>query len=396
MALWEEKPVVAAYLLGTDRIKMVVWDLRELLQSVGRLRTRPPDWVDPFNFGRFMEAKRRRMETFLQEQLRVVAASARDTAERQARLRQGLAALPDPSPETVQASFVPTSMSLGPLEPLPPGETAKARSRSARKRRAREFRRLEQLGLHEPKRPREDWTLPESTDVGAAGDHRGVGLRLTSDRPLVRPSPPHTEVTPAQLPVDTAQPATDTTQPTVETQETRTVNIVEPEPEPQPSTSAAAYGVFARLGPRPPVIQLEIDSSDEELGKYSPASEEHEDEEDVPPVAPKPILKPPSRTVVIRPDDGAPPPGRRLSYVAETRDDSGRMSPVKFAPPPGRKKLKSHRMQRIAKMPPWERSWYDEKGQYRLPRGFIPPGSNKPPEITGLTPPTKAGRSGSR
>jgi hypothetical protein len=121
LALWEEKPFVAAYLLGTDRIKMVVWDLRELLQSVGRLRNRPPDWIDPFNFGRFMEAKRCRMETFLQEQLRVAAASARDTAERQARLQQGLAALLDPSPETVRASFVPTLMSLGPLEPLPPG-----------------------------------------------------------------------------------------------------------------------------------------------------------------------------------------------------------------------------------------------------------------------------------
>ncbi len=273
LALWEEKPIVAAYLLGTNRIKMVVWDLRELLQSVGRLRTRPPDWVDPFNFGRFMEAKRRRMENFLQEQLRVAAASARDTAERQARLRQGLAALPDPSPDTVRASFVPTLMSLGPLEPLPPGESAKARSRSARKRRAREYRRLEQLGLHEPKRPRESWTLPESTEVGAAGDHLGVGLRLVSDRPQVRPSPSHTEVAPAQPPEDTAQPAT-TAQPTVETQETRTVNIVEPEPEPEPSTSAAAYGIFARLGPRPPVIQLEIDSSDEDLGKYSPASEE--------------------------------------------------------------------------------------------------------------------------
>jgi hypothetical protein len=188
--------------------------------------------------------------------------------------------------------------------------------------------------------------------------------------------------------VDTAQPAADTTQPAVETQETRTVNIVEPEP--QPSTSAAAYGVFARLGPRPPVIQLEIDSSDEDLGKYSPASEEHENEEDVPPIAPKPILKPPSRTVVIQPDDGAPPPGRRLSYAAETRDDSGRVSPVKFAPPPGRKKLKSYRMQRIANMPAWERRQYDEKGRFQPPRGYTPPGSYKPPEITSLTPPTKS------
>jgi hypothetical protein len=212
-------------------------------------------WVDPFNFGLFMEAKRRRMEKFLQEQLRVAAASARDTAERQARLLQGLAALPKPSQDTVRASFVPSLMSLDPLEPLPPGETSKARSHSARKRRAREFKRLEELGLHEPKRPRESWVLPESTEVGAAGDRLGLGLRLSSDRPPVSPSPSHTEVAPAQPPEATAQPAI-ATQPTVDAQETRTVNIVEPEPEPQPSTSAAAYGVFARLGPRPPVIHI--------------------------------------------------------------------------------------------------------------------------------------------
>jgi hypothetical protein len=155
---------------------MVVWDLRELLQSVGRLRTRPPEWVDPFNYGLFMEAKRRRMEKFLQEQLRVAAASVRDTAERQARLLQGLAALPEPSPDTVRASFVPTLMSLDPLEPLPPGETSKARSRSARKRRAREFKWLEELGLREPKRIRESWVLPESTEVGAAGDRMGSSI----------------------------------------------------------------------------------------------------------------------------------------------------------------------------------------------------------------------------
>jgi hypothetical protein len=227
--------------------------------------------------------------------------------------------------------------------------------------------------------------MPESTDAGAAGDRLGVDLRLSSDRPPVRPSPPHTEVTPAQPPEDTAQPAT-ATQLAVDTQETRTVNIVESEPEPQPSTSAAAYGVFARLGPRPPVIQLEIDSSDEDLGKYSPASEEPEDEEDVPPpVAPKPILKPPSRTVVIRPEDGAPPPRKRLSYAPETRDDTGRVSPVRFAPPPGRKKLKARRLQRIAQMPQWERRHYDERGQFQPP-----PGSYTPPEITGLTPPTES------
>jgi hypothetical protein len=403
LALWEERPIVAAHLLGTDRIKMVVWDLRELLQSVGRLRTTPPDWVDPFNYGQFMEAKRRRMEKFLQEQLRVAAASVRDTTERQARLLQGLAALPEPSPDTVRASFVPALMSLGPLGPMPPGESYKARSRSQRKRRAREFKRLEELGLHEPKRPRESWVLPELTEVGAAGDRQGSSLRPGSDRPPVGPSPPHTDVAPAPLPEATVQPAA--TQPPVEPQETRTVNIVEPEPEPQPSTSAAAYGqpepqpstsaaaygVFARLGPRPPVVQLEIDSSDEDLGKYSPASEEPEDEEEIPPpVVPRPILKPPSRTVVIRPEDNAPPRERRVSYALETRDDTGRVSPLRLAPPPGRKKLKSHRLQRLDQMPQWERRHYDDRGQYQPPRGYTPPGSYTPPEITGLTPPTES------
>jgi hypothetical protein len=94
--------------------------------------------------------------------------------------------------------------------------------------------------------------------------------------------------------------------------------------------------------------------------------------------------------VVIRPEDDAPPRERRLSYALETRDDTGRVSPVRFAPPPGRKKLKSHRLQRLDQMPQWERRHYDERGQYQPPRGYTPPGSYTPPEITGLTPPTES------
>jgi hypothetical protein len=135
------------------------------------------------------------------------------------------------------------------------------------------------------------WGLPETIGEWVL-DSLPIGPRIA----LLR----HT-LTSLPLSLPLTQPSQPWTPPSppMETQETRTVNIVEPEPEPQPSTSAAAYGVFSRLGPRPPVIQLEIDSSDEDLGKYSPASEVHEEEEDVPPIAPKPILKPPSRTIVI-------------------------------------------------------------------------------------------------
>jgi hypothetical protein len=37
-------------------------------------------------------------------------------------------------------------------------------------------------------------------------------------------------------------------------------------------------------------------------------------------------------------------------------------------------------------MPPWERRFYDEARNYGF-KGYTPPGSYKPPEITGLTPP---------
>jgi hypothetical protein len=47
-------------------------------------------------------------------------------------------------------------------------------------------------------------------------------------------------------------------------------------------------------------------------------------------------------------------------------------------------------MQRIANMPKWERRRYDEKGRFQPLRGYTPPGSYKPPEITGLTPPTES------
>jgi hypothetical protein len=58
-------------LLRTEHIKMIVWELQELLLSMGCLRMTPQDhdWVDPFNYGWFMEAKRHRIELFLQEQL---------------------------------------------------------------------------------------------------------------------------------------------------------------------------------------------------------------------------------------------------------------------------------------------------------------------------------------
>jgi hypothetical protein len=51
---WEADPSIARNLLGTDRIRSVIWDLREFLQSIGRLRTTPEGWVDPYNYGLYM------------------------------------------------------------------------------------------------------------------------------------------------------------------------------------------------------------------------------------------------------------------------------------------------------------------------------------------------------
>ncbi len=45
---------IARNLLGTYRIGSVIWDLQEFLQSIGRLRTTPEGWVDPYNYGLYM------------------------------------------------------------------------------------------------------------------------------------------------------------------------------------------------------------------------------------------------------------------------------------------------------------------------------------------------------
>jgi hypothetical protein len=129
---------------------MIVWDLREFLNTAGRLRDVPEDWVDPFNHAQFMEAKRRRVQAHLQAQLQVAASTTASSAEQEAKLRQGLTALPSANDSAVVASFAPVFASLGPPLIVPEGETQKARSRSARRRRVREYQRLERLGLRKP------------------------------------------------------------------------------------------------------------------------------------------------------------------------------------------------------------------------------------------------------
>ncbi len=136
---------------------------------------------------------------------------------------------------------MPALMSLGPLNPPPPGEYTKARSRRVRKRRAKEYLRLEALSLRErsPKvfPPLE---LSEEADMGAARDQRGPGDSFGSEAPLVGPTPPHDT---ASSQVDQPPPPS-STQP----QETWTVTLIAAEL--QPSMSRVAYGtdVFARLG----------------------------------------------------------------------------------------------------------------------------------------------------
>jgi hypothetical protein len=136
------------------------------------------------------------------------------------------------------------------------------------------------------------------------------------------------------------------------------------------------------------VVPLEIDSSDEDLGKYSPATPEHEEvEEDPPQLVTRPILRSPTRTVRMTASGNEPTPRRQISYAEEVQDDAGGRAPVKFEPPPGRKKLTGKRAsRRPERLRPWERKFYDEDGNYRI-KGYTPPGSYTPPEITGLTPP---------
>ena len=147
---WEADPTAALALLGPDRVRMIVWDLREFLNTAGRLRDMPEDWVDPFNHAQFMEAKRRRVQAHLQAQLQVAASTTASSAEQEAKLRQGLTALPSANDSAVVASFAPVFANLGPPLIVPEGETQKARSRSARRRRVREYQRLERLGLRKP------------------------------------------------------------------------------------------------------------------------------------------------------------------------------------------------------------------------------------------------------
>ncbi len=375
---WEDNPPVAHELLGIDWVKLLIWDLREYLNNIGCLRQTPPDWTDPFNYGQYMDAKHCQVENYLIQQLQAAATSKKAAAGQESRLQQGLAALPNPDPPAIRASFVLALMSLGPLDPPPPGKYTKARSRRVQKRRAKEYLRLEALGLREWKRPKvfPPLELSEEADVGAARDQRGPGDSFGSEGPLVDPTPPH----------DTASYQVDQPPPPSSTQpwETLTVTLITAKPqEPQPSTSRAAYGteVFARLGPQTPVVPLEIDSSDEDLEKYSPGTPDNEIVEEEPPQRiVRPILRSPSRTVRIAAPGDEPSPRRRLSYAEEVLDNAGGRAPVNFEPPPGRKKLTSKRVsRRLDRMPPWERRFYDVAKNYRV-KGYTPPGSYKPPE----------------
>jgi hypothetical protein len=184
LASWEATPNIAQSLFIKDRIKTVVWDAREFLQSVGRLRTTPEGWTDPFNYGQFMEAKRQKVENRLLSDFQAVAKTA--TVKPENRIRQGPVALSPADFTAAKASLMPALINFGPLPPLPPGETQKARNRSARKRRAREYKRLEELGLRDPssRRPRiSNSTSSAPTNVGPAGDHPGSGPEFDLDMP---------------------------------------------------------------------------------------------------------------------------------------------------------------------------------------------------------------------
>jgi hypothetical protein len=54
--------------------------LREYLNNIGRLRQTLPDWTDPFNYGQYMDAKRRRVENYLIQQLQAAATSKKVAA----------------------------------------------------------------------------------------------------------------------------------------------------------------------------------------------------------------------------------------------------------------------------------------------------------------------------
>jgi hypothetical protein len=106
LAYWEDNPPVAHELLGTDWVKLLIWDLREYLNNIGRLRRTPPDWTDPFNYGQYMDAKHCQVENYLIQQLQAAATSKKVAAGQESHLQQGLAALPNPDSPAIRASFV--------------------------------------------------------------------------------------------------------------------------------------------------------------------------------------------------------------------------------------------------------------------------------------------------
>ena len=240
-------------------------------------------------------AKKRRVQDHLKEQLRIAAGKTSSSTTREAQLRQGLAALPASDNLSITASFAPVLVNLGPLPPIAPGEKLKARTRSARKKRLREHLQREELQRREASavEPPAENTPMETTPMEEAPAERPEsGIMPESVGSQEHPLPVEVAVLTAQQDIAGT------------VNEVRTVSFAAADPQPSTSQGPGNESIFSRLGPQIKSTHCEDYSSDDDLGKYSPASPPPEEE--VASHHPRPILRSPRRSIASRLSEDKP------------------------------------------------------------------------------------------
>jgi hypothetical protein len=147
--LWETQPSRITDMLGLGRGGLLVRDCRELLWSVGRLRERPADWVDPFHLDEQAVTKRQRLVTHLQQQWATQPEAARQQLAREATLQESVA-------RVMATDAIPAGAAIGPFLTTMGSQITEStlsftgRSRSARRRKRRELTAMEAIGLRVP------------------------------------------------------------------------------------------------------------------------------------------------------------------------------------------------------------------------------------------------------
>jgi hypothetical protein len=201
--LWETQPKRITDMLGLGRGGLLVRDCQELLWSMGRLRKRPADWVDPFHLDEQAVTKRQRLVTHLQQQWATQAEAARQQLARGTALQESVA-------RVMATDAIPAGAAIGPFLTTMGTQITESilsftgRSRSARRRKRRELTAMEAIGLRVPG---PNAQLNRVASKGSAAGQR-LGLTAQTD-PVAVPQaavPPPTTTplipTPSTLPRD--------------------------------------------------------------------------------------------------------------------------------------------------------------------------------------------------